>query len=64
MNIIAETRTNIENWLGRKQKKAYKRMKGDNYHSYVYQLALPDTNTVCTEVFRLTDLNMLVFELY
>lgn len=44
MNIIAETRENIENWLGRKQGKAYKRMKGDNYQGYVYQLTLPDPN--------------------
>lgn len=64
MNIIAETRENIENWLGRKQGKAYKRMKGDNYQGYVYQLTLPDPNMDCAAVIRLPDLNMLVFEMY
>ena len=64
MNIIAETRENIENWLDRKQRKAYKRMKGDNYQGYVYQLMLPDPNMDCAAVIRLTDLNMLVFEMY
>lgn len=28
MNIITETRENIENWFGRKQRKAYRRMQG------------------------------------
>ena len=64
MNIIAETRENIENWLDRKQRKAYKRMQGDNYRGYVYQLMLPDPNMDCAAVIRLTDLNMLVFEMY
>ena len=64
MNIIAETRENIENWLDRKQRKAYKRMKGDKYQGYVYQLMLPDPNMDCAAVIRLTDLNMLVFEMY
>ena len=64
MNIIAETRENIENWLERKQRKAYKRMKGDNYQAYVYQLTLPDPNMDCAAVIHLTDLNMLVFEMY
>ena len=64
MNIITETRENMENWFGRKQRKAYRRMQGDNYRGYVYQLTLPDTGMECTAVIRLTDLNMLVYELY
>ena len=64
MNIITETRENIENWFGRKQRKAYRRMQGDNYRGYVYQLTLPDTDMECTAVIRLTDLNMLVYVLY
>ena len=64
MNIIAQTRENIENWFGRKQRKAYRRMQGDNYRGYVYQLTLPDTDMECTAVIRLTDLNMLVYVLY
>lgn len=39
-------------------------MKGDNYQGYVYQLTLPDPNMDCAAVIRLTDLNMLVFEMY
>ena len=64
MNIITETRENIENWFGRKQRNAYRRMQGDNYRGYVYQLTLPDTDMECTALIRLTDLNMLVYELY
>ena len=64
MNIITETRENIENWFGRKQRNAYRRMQGDNYRGYVYQLTLPDTDMECTAVIRLTDLNMLVYVLY
>lgn len=64
MNIITETRENIENWFGRKQRKAYRRMQGDNYRGYVYQLTMPDTGMECTAVLRLTDLNMLVYVLY
>ena len=64
MNIITETRENIENWFGRKQRNAYRRMQGDNYRGYVYQLTLPDTDMECTAVLRLTDLNMLVYVLY
>lgn len=64
MNIITETRENIENWFAGKQRKAYRRMQGDNYRGYVYQLTLPDTDRECTAVIRLTDLNMLVYELY
>ena len=64
MNIITETRENMENWFGRKQRKAYRRMQGDNYRGYVYQLTLPDTDMECTAVIRLTDLNMLVYVLY
>ena len=59
MNIITETRKNMENWFGRKQRKAYRRMQGDNYRGYVYQLTLPDTDMECTAIIRLTDLNML-----
>ena len=64
MNIITKTRENIENWFGRKQRNAYRRMQGDNYRGYVYQLTMPDTGMECTAVLRLTDLNMLVYVLY
>ena len=64
MNIITETRGNIENWLSRKQRKTYKRMKTDNYRGYLYQVTLPDPKITATVVLRLTDLNMLVLELY
>lgn len=58
MNIIAEIRSNIENWMNRKQRKVYKRMKRDNYWDYVYQLTLPDTNMVCTAVISLLRISL------